>query len=201
MIKLGFLINFIHMTAFIQEIKREVKNWWLFTVIGILLLIAGFYTISNPLASYLGLSVFFGGLIFVNGIMELSFTFGNRHRLHHWGWTLSAGILDVVLGFVLLLYPSLSMSVLPFIVGFYILLLGASLCSYAFQLKNLDVKGWGWILAGGILTVLFGLSMIFNPVIGIATIVGWTAFAFIIAGVVNIIFSMQLKKIRDHMNP
>src|SRR5690606_11890011 len=28
-----------------------------------------------------------------------------------------------------------------------------------------------------------------------------TAFAFIVAGVVNIIFSMQLKKIRDHMNP
>lgn len=189
------------MVTFIQEIKREVKNWWLFTVIGILLLLAGFYTVSNPLTSYLGLSVFFGGLIFVNGIMELSFAIGNRNRLHHWGWTLAAGILDVVLGFVLLIYPGLSMSILPFIVGFYVLLLGASLSSYAIQLNNLEVKGWGWVLAGGMLTILFGLSMIFNPVIGIATIVGWTAFAFILAGVVNIAFSVQLKKIKDHINP
>ncbi|WP_134087690.1 HdeD family acid-resistance protein [Olivibacter sp. XZL3] len=186
------------MATFMQEIKREVKNWWLFTIIGVLLLIAGLYTISNPLASFLGLSVFFGGLIFLNGIMELSFALGNRRRLHHWGWTIAAGILDIILGFVLLLYPGLSMSILPFLVGFYVLLLGASLSSYAFQLNNLAVKGWGWILAGGILTILFGLSMIFNPVIGIATIVGWTAFAFLIAGVVTIVFSLQLKRIKDH---
>jgi uncharacterized membrane protein HdeD (DUF308 family) len=188
------------MASFVQELKREVKNWWLFTVIGILLLIAGFYTISNPLASYLGLSVFFGGLIFVNGIMELSFALGNRKNLQHWGWALAAGIVDIILGFILLLYPGLSMAVLPFIVGFYILLLGASLSSYAFQLNHLAVKGWGWVLVGGILTVLFGLSMVFNPVIGVATIVGWTAFAFIIAGVVNIVFSLQLKKIKDHIH-
>ncbi|QNL50725.1 HdeD family acid-resistance protein [Olivibacter sp. SDN3] len=189
------------MASLVQQIKNDIKNWWLFTLIGILLLIAGFYTISNPLTSYLGLAIFFGVLIFVNGIMELSFAIGNRKHLHRWGWTLAAGMLDVILGFVLLLYPGLSMSVLPFIVGFYILLLGASLSSYAFQLNSLSIKGWGWVLAGGILTVIFGLSMIFNPIIGIATIVGWTAFAFIIAGIVNIIFSIQLKKVKDHTTP
>jgi len=189
------------MATFIEEVKRDIKSWWLFTIIGILLLIAGFYTISNPLTSYLGLSLFFGGLIFVNGIMELSFALSNRRHAHHWGWTLAAGVFDIILGFILLLYPGLSMSVLPFIVGFYILLLGASLISYGFQLNALSIKSWGWVLAGGILTVLLGLSMIFNPVIGIATIVGWTAFAFIAAGIATIIFSLQLKKIKDHIHP
>lgn len=189
------------MAAFIEEVKRDIKSWWLFTIIGILLLIAGFYTISNPLTSYLGLSLFFGGLIFINGIMEFSFALSNRKHAHRWGWTLAAGVFDIILGFILLLYPGLSMSVLPFIIGFYILLLGASLISYAFQLNALQVKRWGWVLAGGILTVLLGLSMIFNPVLGIATIVGWTAFAFIAAGVATIIFSLQLKKIKDHMHP
>lgn len=186
------------MASFAQQIKNDIKNWWLFTLIGVLLLIAGFYTLSNPLASYLGLAILFGGLILIHGVMELSFAIGNREHLQRWGWTLAAGILDIILGFILLLYPRLSMTVLPFIVGFYILLLGASLSSYAFQLKSLSVKGWGWVLAGGILTIIFGLSMIFNPVIGIATIVGWTAFAFIIAGIVNIVFSFQLKKIKNH---
>lgn len=79
------------MASFVQELKRDVKNWWLFTIIGILLLIAGFYTISNPLATYLGLSVFFGGLIFANGVMELFFALGNRKNLQRWGWTLAAG--------------------------------------------------------------------------------------------------------------
>ncbi|WP_345234291.1 HdeD family acid-resistance protein [Olivibacter ginsenosidimutans] len=187
------------MTALIEQLKRDVKNWWLFTLIGILLLIAGFYTLSNPLSSYLGLSLFFGGLILVNGIMEFSFALSNRHQTHQWGWTLAAGILDTILGLILLVYPGLSMSILPFIVGFYILLLGASLTSYAFQLKNLATRNWGWVLIGGILTILLALSMIFNPVIGVATIIGWTSFAFIVGGLFNIIFSFQLKRIKDHM--
>jgi len=188
------------MASLVQELKRDVKNWWFFTVIGILLLIAGFYTISNPLTSYIGLSVFFGAIIFVNGVMEFSFAIGNRKNEHNWGWTLAAGIIDILLGFILLLYPGLSMGVLPFVVGFYILLLGASLISYALQLNRLAVKGWGWVMAGGVLTLLFALSIIFNPVIGIATIIGWTAFAFIVAGIVNIIFSVQLKKIKNHIS-
>jgi len=187
------------MASIIEGFKRDVKHWWIFMLIGILLLLAGFYAFSNPLASYLGLAVFFGFLILFNGIMELSFALSNRRRLYHWGWTFAAGLFDSILGIILLVYPAISINVFPFILGFYLLLLGASLGSYAFQLHALSIKGWAWILLGGMLTIIFALSMIFNPLIGVVTIVGWTAFGFIIGGVFNILFSLKLKKINDHL--
>jgi uncharacterized membrane protein HdeD (DUF308 family) len=50
-----------------------------------------------------------------------------------------------------------------------------------------------WMIAGGILMILFALLIIFNPAIGAMTIVLWTAFAFIITGIFNSLLAFSLR--------
>ncbi|WP_051292791.1 HdeD family acid-resistance protein [Olivibacter sitiensis] len=180
----------------IKTLKKDVSNWWLFLVIGILLLLASFYTLSNPVASYLGLAVFFGSFIFINGILRVSFAIGNSNNIPSWGWTLVAGILDIILGLILLSYPVISMQVLPFIVGFYVLMAGISLISHGLEEKDFGLSGWGWLVFGGVLTILLGLAMIFNPVIGVATIIFWTSAAFMVSGIFHLVLAFNLRRLK-----
>ncbi|SEL60303.1 HdeD family acid-resistance protein [Parapedobacter koreensis] len=184
------------MASIISTLKKSIKNWWLFLLVGILFIAIGGYTFSRPLASYLALSLLFGWLIFITGVLRTTFAISNRKALEGWGWTLATGILDMVLGFILFFHPDLSMLVLAFVVGFYVLLAGAGLITYAIDLRAYGIKGWGWLIVGGVLVGLFGLLVIFNPLIGAITLVGWTGFAFIVAGVFHCLLAFQARKVK-----
>ncbi|MEG1017859.1 MAG: DUF308 domain-containing protein, partial [Oscillospiraceae bacterium] len=58
---------------------------------------------------------------------------------------------------------------------------------FSFDLKKLGVKGWGWLLAIGILLSLLGVASFINPLVGtiaISTIVGCFLIAYGISSTV-----------------
>lgn len=183
----------------ITTLRKGVRNWWLFLLVGILFIAVGIITLLNPLSSYLTLAIFFGWLLFISGIVRIAFAVSNRDKLEGWGWALAVGILDTILGIVLFFHPELSMLVLAFVVGFSILLSGASLISYAIELQKIGVKGWGWLTFGGVLVSILGVLLIFNPLIGAITLVGWTGFAFLAAGIFYIAFSLQVRRVKKRL--
>ncbi len=93
------------MTSLLKEVKQTVKNWWLFAILGILLIIGGIYVITVPVESYVTLSIFFSVMIFVNGIFDVVFSISNSKIINGWGWYLAGGILEILLGIVLMNYP------------------------------------------------------------------------------------------------
>jgi uncharacterized membrane protein HdeD (DUF308 family) len=54
-------------------------------------------------------------------------------------------------------------------------------------------KSWGWVLTGGILTLLFAFLIIFHPLFGILDLIFWTGLAFIFGGISAIIYAFALK--------
>jgi uncharacterized membrane protein HdeD (DUF308 family) len=63
----------------------------------------------------------------------------------------------------------------------------------AFDLNVLGIKGWGWLLALGILGMLFSFVLFWNPLFAGLTIVFYTGCAFITIGVFRIVLSFKLK--------
>jgi hypothetical protein len=172
-------------------IKSNIRHWWMFLLRGLLFILLGIYMISAPFRSYVALSFLFGVIILLAGIAELLYAYANRHT-GGWGWRLLLGIIDLGLGIILVTNVVVSMSVLSFVVGIWFLFKGFSLLSFAGILHRSF-----WIIAGGILTILFALLIIFNPVIGAMTIVLWTAYGFIIAGIFNGLLAFRLKDAND----
>lgn len=171
-------------------IKSSVKHWWVFLLRGVLFIVLGIYMIASPLVSYMALSFLFGVIILLTGVSELLYAYANRHH-KGWGWRLFVGIIDLVLGVILVAHIGLSMSILPFVVGLLFLFRGFSLFSFAGLLGG----SW-WLVFGGILCVLFALLILFNPAIGAITIVLWTAIAFIITGIFNCLLAFRLERLR-----
>ena len=128
----------------LEHSKQAIRYWWLLLLTGIALFIIGLVVFLYPAQSYLGMSLMFGFLIFFSGLFQIILSAGNKHYMTGRGWMLAGGIIEVILGVLLLL---LSMWILfqPILfgtaaviiwVGISLLFAGMSACIFAFQLRD-----------------------------------------------------------------
>ncbi|NSL87117.1 HdeD family acid-resistance protein [Chitinophaga solisilvae] len=184
------------MGQILSAIRNNVKYWWLYLLNGIIFLIAGFIVFRNPFSSYVLLSIFFSVTLFITGIMEIAFAAGNRKQMYGWGWSLASGIIDVIIGFILMIYPAISMAVIPLFLGFWFMFKGISLIVFAIQLNTDKIPNWGWVLLGGILLIILSVVILDNPALGAATILGLMAASFWITGILSIMYAFRLKHVK-----
>lgn len=180
----------------LSDVKSTIKYWWIYLIVGILFIAGGIYIFSDPGISYISLSFFFSIMILIDGIGGIIFSISNRENMEGWGWQLAGGIISTLIGGSLVMQPELSLIVLPVFVGFWILLKGAFIVGTSFDLKKLGSDGWGWILLLGIMTLLLGLLMIINPVVGATMVLTFTAIAFFTMGAAVIFVALKLRKIK-----
>lgn len=170
-------------------VNRSLRHWWVFLLRGLLFIVTGIYMIGSPGSSYVALGFFFGLVIFLAGIAELLPVITKRDTTNR-GWHLTVGIIDLLLGLLLMAHVGVGVFILRLMVGVWFVFRGMSLFSFS------RLTGGSWVLVlGGVLTVLFGLLILFNPVFGAMTIILWTAIAFIVTGVFNIALSLMLRKV------
>lgn len=179
----------------LRSVKSSAKNWWLSLIIGVLFIALGIWVFRTPISSYISLSVLFSISIFISGIFGIVFSISNRNQMEGWGWHLAGGFLDGIVGLLLVSHPALTMTILPFFIGFWVLFRGIFGVGLSFQLKTFRVPNWGWILFMGIMTVLFSVLLLLNPVFTGFSIVYMTALAFITLGIFRILLAFDLKRI------
>ncbi|HUN54759.1 MAG TPA: DUF308 domain-containing protein [Smithella sp.] len=183
------------MTLSIKTVKNAVKYWWISLLLGILFVLMGGWVLITPLSSYLALAILFSVTFFVSGIFEIIYAISNHNNLEGWGWTLTGGIIYFLIGMLLIPNPALSMGILPYFVGFGVLFYSFMAMGAAFDLKSYGISTWGWLLALAILGALFSFILLWNPVFAGATIVVWTALAFISIGIFRIVLSFKLRRL------
>jgi uncharacterized membrane protein HdeD (DUF308 family) len=184
-------------TTVLSSAQSTVRNWWISLLIGILYIIAGVWVFQTPLASYVSLSIVFSVFIFVSGISQILFSITNKNDINNWGWYLAGGILDLIIGILLMSHPLMTMTILPFYVGFWLLFQGFMAIGLSFQFKAIDVPNWGWLLFLGFLTLMFAFLLLANPVFAGLSIIYMTAMAFVSAGIFRIFLAFGLKKIKN----
>ena len=65
------------------------------------------------------------------------------------------GIICIVGGLYILLHPLLNLLALSIVLAAYFIVDGAFVACYAFRLR--PIRGWGWMLFGGIMSLVLGL--------------------------------------------
>ena len=58
------------LSLLLENSKRAIRYWWLLLLVGVILIVAGISVFLYPVQSYLGLSVLFGWLMLVSGVLE-----------------------------------------------------------------------------------------------------------------------------------
>jgi Short repeat of unknown function (DUF308) len=184
------------MSTLLETVGNSIKNWWWFLVKGLLLIATGIAIFARPVAGYAGLSILFTIVIITSGIAQVIFATSNKVLLKGWGWTLVSGIIDIAIGIYLAMYPLVTMATLPYFVGFWLIFKSFYLMGASFDLSDLGLTGWGWLLFGGFLVLLAGFYIIYYPVAGALGIVAISGTAFILAGILYGILSFKLKDIK-----
>lgn len=179
---------------FLTEIKEAVKNWWVSLLVGILAIVVGIWTFFTPGQSLAALTVLFEVALIVAGILEIIFAISNRKVLYGWGWSLTAGILELLLGVMLIAMPMPSVAViLIYVVGFWILFRSIWSIGASFDLHQVGIRGWGWLLAMGILMALFSFLFLLSPAFGGIFIVVFVGIALLVYGIFRIVLAFDLK--------
>ena len=72
------------MKTIFDELKQEVKNWWISLILGILYVVVALSLMFSPLDGYAALSILFSVSMLVSGLLEISFAVSNRRRVSSW---------------------------------------------------------------------------------------------------------------------
>ncbi|WP_075591347.1 HdeD family acid-resistance protein [Labilibacter marinus] len=183
------------MTNFLKVAKNSVKHWYLLTISGVVFIALGIWVFATPLESYLTLALVFTLSFLVSGISEIIFSISNRKEIDGWGWTLSMGLLNVIIGVLLFIHPAISITTLPFFVGFTVMYRSVYAISMSIDLRNYGVMEWGNLLAIGIIGLLFSFLLIVNPLFSGLSLVVLTGITFVIMGIYTIYYSVKLKQL------
>lgn len=131
----------------------QTKYWWLFLLVGILLVIGGFAYWFWPAAGYAVASQIFGWMLILAGIVQLCVSAG-EYRPRGWGWWLAGGIIDMFVGFMLVRSVILSEIVFPYFLAIVFIFWGLS--AVIGSVGSRQGRYWWLYLVNGVLLMLIG---------------------------------------------
>lgn len=159
---------------------------WLVLLLGIIAILFGVLFFIYPIPTLTLLVIFLGFYWLFYGIVALISLFTDRTG---WGWKLLVGILGILAGILVLAYPLYSAILIPtvfaIIIGVEGLIIGAVLLVQGFS-----GGGWG-IGILGILSIIFGLILIANPLVSAVALILLLAGLAIIGGIAAIIVAFR----------
>jgi uncharacterized membrane protein HdeD (DUF308 family) len=105
---------------------------------GVVSVLAGLIALIWPGVTALALLFLIAFWAIMLGIGEIGGAFAARRRgPNRWGWTLAAGILNVVFGVLLLIWPASGILTLVWLVGIFTLAGGIALIILAFRVRSI----------------------------------------------------------------
>ena len=135
------------------------RHWALFLIEGVVLLILGMFAVLVPPVATLAITILFGWLFLISGIVGLITTFWMRSAPGFW-WSLSSAALGIVVGLLLLTRPvggALSLTLL--LIAFFIVE-GAVSIMFALDHKRELSGQWGWMLLSGIIDLALAMMIL-----------------------------------------
>lgn len=144
-----------HSTAGPAEGLRAHRGW--FIALGVLLLLLGIIASLNLLLATVASIYVVGALMILGGVAQLV----HAARVRSWGQAalgFASGVLYTVAGVLAFINPLLASSVLTLMIAAALLVSGVLRVVVA--IRERPRRGWGWVLAAGVLSALAGLVLL-----------------------------------------
>lgn len=133
-----------------DAVTRIVRDHWkLFLIEGIILVILGLLAVAVPMIAGLAVTILFGWLFLISGIVGLYSTFAMRQAPGFW-WSLLSGVLAVVVGGWLLVQPELGLVSLTYLLIAFFIIEGVATIMFALEHRAALSGRWAWMLVSGI---------------------------------------------------
>jgi uncharacterized membrane protein HdeD (DUF308 family) len=146
------------------DIQRAVANalhqhWKLYLIEGIVLVVLGLIAILVPPIATLAVTLLFGWLFLISGVVGLVTTFMMRHAPGFW-WSLISAALGVLVGGMLLAQPVQGALSLTLVLAAFFVIEGVASIMFALDHKRELSGRWGLVLVSGIVDLVLAVMII-----------------------------------------
>ena len=165
------------------------------TLIGVLLVIGGIYSLFSPVATSTVIPYVIGLALIVTGIGKMLRRADERRFYGESRWSLAGAIVSLFFGIVLVMSPALQLSMgasMIMLIGCWITVMGVLRIIHAFRLRKVtgytDMFGrpvsndWFMALLPGAAMVIIGMVNVLHPAIGLGMIGALIGILMILCG-------------------
>ena len=145
-----------------MDMTALARNWWALAIRGAAAIIFGLLTFVMPGVTLAVLVLLFGAYAIVDGIFNLIAAFRSPHDERP-RWLLALeGLVSIGAGIVTFAMPGLTALVLVYIIAIWAIVTGVLEIVAAIRLRDVIRNEW-WLVASGVLSVIFGLLLVVAP--------------------------------------
>ena len=185
-----------HFENLTNKVARAVKHWWLMLIAGLLCLVMGIVVFVFPLESYVTLAILFGVMMMAVGAIQLIIASTSANYLTMRGYVVVGGVLDLMLGIFLCIYPGVTLVALPLMLGVWMLYKSFIIIAFGSDMETFRLGGSGLVVDGGVLRVLLSVLVLLNPIrAGIPTVIIIAGIGLLVFGCLLCMLSLKLKHI------
>ena len=102
------------------------------------------------------------------------------------------GIILLAFGLIILLNQVEFISILPIIIGMWLIIKSVMKFQLAINLKSMMAEKWGWVLDSAILMFIFGVLIVLNPFATVITLTRFVGIMLLIAEICDLIESIYI---------
>jgi uncharacterized membrane protein HdeD (DUF308 family) len=173
-------------------LERESSKWWAFLALGVVSVVVGFLLVVDLFAAVTTLALLVALGLVVSGIGELMTAGRYRSVLG-----IVAGVVLVVGGVLAAVWPDITLWALAVVVGINLIVSGVARIMGAVQLR---VEGWGWLLFGGILSLVIGVLALVWPDATILVLGILLGLRILLFGIAEIMFGLALHDVHSSLD-
>lgn len=171
---------------FMEYIKKYEKRSIISSIIMILvaiLLIAEPATMLNTIITIFGIGILLDGLFSV-----ILYFFTNKEQ-RIFSNALVEGTLEIIASILILINRGFMISIIPVIVGIWIIVKSLMKLQLSFNIKSADEKSWVFLLISSLITLVIGIIILVHPFDTMVTIAVLSGILLLVSGIVDIIES------------
>jgi uncharacterized membrane protein HdeD (DUF308 family) len=174
-------------------VERASSKWWLFLLLGVAAAVVGFILMLDLFAAVTTLALLVALGLVITGIGELITAGRYDSKLG-----MVAGIVLIVGGILAAVWPDITLWVLAVVVGIDFILSGIARIVGALSLR---VEGWGWLLFGGVLSLVVGVLALAWPEATILVLGLLLGIRMLLFGIAEIMFALALHQVGSAQMP
>ena len=171
------------------------RNWWAVVLRGVFAILFGVIALLLPGVTIAALVLLFAAYMLVDGIFVIVAAVRAARRHERWGWLVLEGIADLAAGAVAFLWPLLTVVAFVFLMAAWAIVSGALLTAAAFRLNF--PHGRGWMLFGGVVSLIWGILLLIWPLTGALVLTWWMAGYALFFGGALLVLAFRLRARRQ----
>lgn len=169
------------------------RNWWALALRGLAAVIFGLLLFVWPFISLAVLVILFGAYAMADGLFSIVATTRVPTNSSRWWSLLIGGVLSFIIGLLTFIWPGITALALLYLIALRAVVIGVFEIVAASRLRR-EITG-GWVLAlSGIISILFGLIMLFYPAAGALVVIWFIGLYAFVAGVTLLVLAFRLRR-------